>query len=151
MGETDWRRAWLQVHKWVGRFRAILIRPIGLTGWALVGKGATDRIANPARYATSGATILPTERYTAAAQAVLSPGERINSLTMPEGNGPVVVAATPASKGPPRGRPVRTMVYLYPPTANVIDQAPSNHALLRVPIGPASLRGRAFFNVLLPV
>src|SRR3546814_8191730 len=94
-------------------------------------KGATDRIANPARYATSGATILPTERYTAAAQAVLAPGERINSLTMPEGNGPVVVAATQASKGPPRGRPVRTMVYLDPPTAKVLDQAASNEGVLR--------------------
>src|SRR3546814_10424123 len=80
-----------------------------------------------------------TERYTAAAQAVLAPGERINSLTMPEGNGPVVVAATQASKGPPRGRPVRTMVYLDPPTAKVLDQAASNEG---VQIGRASCRER---------
>src|SRR3546814_7106230 len=51
---------------------------------------------------------------------------------MPEGNGPVVVAATQASKGPPRGRPVRTMVYLDPPTAKVLDQAASNEGVLRV-------------------
>src|SRR3546814_11198211 len=67
-----------------------------------------------------------------AAQAVLAPGERINSLTMPEGNGPVVVAATQASKGPPRGRPVRTLVYLDPPTAKVPAQAASNEGVLRV-------------------
>src|SRR3546814_4028042 len=68
--DLAWRRAWFQVHKWIGLILAILIIPICLTGSALVWKGATDRIANPARYATSGATILPTERYTAAAQAV---------------------------------------------------------------------------------
>src|SRR3546814_10574860 len=44
----------------------------------------------------------------------------------------VVVAATQASKGPPRGRPVRTMVYLDPPTAKVLDQAASNEGVLRV-------------------
>src|SRR3546814_9534269 len=73
MSKQAWRRAWFQVHKWIGLILAILIIPICLTGSALVWKGATDRIANPARYATSGATILPTERYTAAAQAVLAP------------------------------------------------------------------------------
>src|SRR3546814_14517029 len=88
MSKQAWRRAWFQVHKWIGLILAILIIPICLTGSALVWKGATDRIANPARYATSGATILPTERYTAAAQAVLAPGARINRLTKHEGNGP---------------------------------------------------------------
>src|SRR3546814_15677869 len=80
MSKQAWRRAWFQVHKWIGLILAILIIPICLTGSALVWKGATDRIANPARYATSGATILPTERYNAAAQAALGPGERINKI-----------------------------------------------------------------------
>src|SRR3546814_13723568 len=101
MSKQAWRRAWFQVHKWIGLILAILIIPICLTGSALVLKGSTDRIANPARYATSGAPTLPTDRYPAAAQAALPPGDRINIPPTPVGNGPVVLSATQASQGPP--------------------------------------------------
>ncbi|MCM8729924.1 PepSY-associated TM helix domain-containing protein [Hephaestia sp. GCM10023244] len=132
MKKPAWRRTWFQVHKWIGLILAILIIPICLTGSALVWKGATDRIANPQRYATSGATMLPAERYATAAQDVLAEGERITGITMPEGSGPVMVTASLASKGPPRGRPVRKMIYLDPPTATVLDTARSDTGVLRV-------------------
>ncbi|HVI98853.1 MAG TPA: PepSY-associated TM helix domain-containing protein [Sphingomonas sp.] len=132
MTKQAWRRTWFQVHKWIGLILAILIIPLCLTGSALVWKTATDRVANPQRYATSGATILPAERYVSAAEAVLAPGERVTSLALPEGDGPVVVTASKTSNGPARGRPVRAMVYLDPPTARVLDQAASNEGVLRV-------------------
>ncbi len=132
MNKLAWRRAWFQVHKWIGLILAILIIPLCLTGSALVWKGATDRIANPQRYATSGAAMLPADRYVAAARAVLAPGERISGIELPEGDGPVVVAALQPRPEGARGRPVRTMVYLDPPTARVLDKTASNTGVLRV-------------------
>jgi uncharacterized iron-regulated membrane protein len=62
---------------------------------------------------------------------VLAPGERVMSIRYPEGEGPVLVqAARPPQPG--GGRPVRTNVWLDPPTGRVLDKAGSNEGAARV-------------------
>lgn len=123
MTKLEWRRTWFQVHKWIGLILAILIIPVSLSGAALVWHDALDRALNPARFAVSGATLLPVDRYAAAARAVLKPGDRVAQVTMPEASGPVIVAAAPAAAAPIPGPPRRTNVYLDPPTARVLEVA----------------------------
>ena len=132
MTKQAWRRTWFQIHKWIGLILAIVIIPLSLSGAALVWDEALDRIVNPARFAVSGETLVAPDAYVAAARAVLKPGDRIAQLTLPGGNGPVVVTAAPAGKKAARpGPPQRTMVYLDPPTARVLEVAASGGGLLR--------------------
>ncbi|MDQ2878354.1 MAG: PepSY domain-containing protein, partial [Pseudomonadota bacterium] len=51
MSKLALRRAWFQVHKWIGLILAILIIPLCLTGSALVWDQALDHALNPQRYA----------------------------------------------------------------------------------------------------
>ena len=125
------RRAWFQVHKWLGLTLAILIIPLSLSGAALVWDEPLDRLANPARYAVSGDRLLAPDAYVAAAKAVLKPGQRVAQLTLPDADGPVVVAASGMAKQARPGPPLRTMVYLDPPTARVLQIATSNAGLVR--------------------
>ncbi|MGI4732596.1 MAG: PepSY-associated TM helix domain-containing protein [Janthinobacterium lividum] len=125
------RRAWFQVHKWLGLVLAVLVIPLSLSGAALVWHEPLDRALNPARYAVSGRTLLPLGRYVAAARAVLKPGDRVAMLTMPDGGGPVIVAGAPARAPRRPGPPMRTNVYLDPPTARVLEVAASNAGAIR--------------------
>ena len=132
MSRLAWRRLWFQVHKWIGLTLAILIVPVSLSGAALVWHDALDRMVNPARYAVTGDMSLAPDAYVAAARAALKPGERVSQLTMPDDGGPVAIAAQPAQiDASRRGPPPRTMVYLDPPTARVLQVAPSNAGLVR--------------------
>ncbi|HEU0044242.1 PepSY-associated TM helix domain-containing protein [Sphingomonas sp.] len=136
MTKLKWRRTWFQVHKWIGLILAVLIIPISLTGSALVWHDALERMIEPQRFATSGDTLLAPEIYVAAATTRLKPGERIAQITMPdpgpEHGDPVTVAAAPAAAGPPRGGPPpRTLVFLDPPTAQVLDVATNSGGLVR--------------------
>ena len=131
MSNLALRRAWFQVHKWIGLILAILIIPLCLSGAALVWDEPLDRIANPTRYATSGDTLLTPGAYVAAARAALKPGERVSMLTLPDDRGPVIVAATGTANPVRPGPPLRTMVYLDPPTARVLQVAKSNAGLVR--------------------
>ncbi len=131
MSNLAMRRAWFQVHKWIGLILAILIIPLSLSGAALVWHDAIDRALNPARYAVSGDTLLAPDAYVGAARAVLAPGDRIATLILPDGPGPVMVAATAAGAKPRPGPPLRTMVYLDPPTARVLDKASSDAGIMR--------------------
>jgi uncharacterized iron-regulated membrane protein len=132
MNKLAWRRTWFQVHKWIGLILAILIIPLSISGAALVWHDQLDTIVNPARYRVSGDALLVPDAYAAAARAALKPGDRIAQITMPEDDGPVTVAATPGQAAKVRGGPpVRTMVYLDPPTARVLEVAPSNAGVVR--------------------
>lgn len=128
------RRTWFQVHKWIGLLLAVLIIPISVTGAALVWHDALDELVNPQRYATSGDDLLAPQAYYDAAVARLAPGERVAQLTLPDDHGgPVIVAAARAPTGKPQaGPPSRTMLYLDPPTARVLDVADSRAGLIRV-------------------
>lgn len=131
MTRQAWRRVWFQVHKWIGLILAILIVPLTLSGAALVWHDALDRVANPARYAVSGSSTLPPGRYVEAARGVLKPGDRIATLAMPHGSGPVVLSAAPAPGRPMPGPPPRTMVYLDPPNGRILDVASNRTGLVR--------------------
>lgn len=129
MTKTAMRRAWFQVHKWIGLILAILIIPISVTGAALVWHDGLDALVNPGRYATSGEALIAPRAYVNAARLALTPDDRVSRLTLPEHGGPVMVTATrPAPESAP---PIRTMVYLDPPTARVLDVADSRAGLVR--------------------
>jgi len=132
MTKLQLRRAWFQVHKWIGLALAILIIPLSLSGALLVWDKPVDRLLNPARYATTGTAQLPVARYLAAARAALPPGAAIASLALPHGAGPVIVqASTPGARRRP-GPPPRTAVWLDPPSARVLAVADSRSGALRV-------------------
>ncbi len=125
------RRAWFQVHKWIGLLLAVLIIPLSLSGAALVWHDALDKVVNPQRHALTSATVrLPVPAYAAAAQAVLAPGERIASVTIEPGEPVTAMAMRPLPKGID-GRPSRTMIWLDPGSARVLDKADSQAGLLR--------------------
>lgn len=127
MTKAAWRRRWFQVHKWIGLILAILIVPLSLSGAALVWHDGLDRLIHGARYAITGTALRAPDEYVAAARAVLAPGDRIATLTVPDGEGPVTVAAIPPG-GSPR---LRRIVYLDPPSARVLDVARSDAGLVR--------------------
>ena len=125
------RRAWFQVHKWIGLCLAILIIPLSLSGAALVWDEALDRIANPDRYAVTGNAVQAPAAYVDAARAALRPGDRVATLTLPDDDGPVVLVASRAAKSDRPGPPPRTTVYLDPPTARVLAVASGGGGIVR--------------------
>jgi len=125
------RKLWFQVHKWIGLILAILIIPVSLTGSALVWHDPLERIVSPARFATSGTDTLDPIVYAEAAAKALKPGERIATLRMPEEPGdPVIVSAAQVGGGARPGPPVRTNIYLDPPTARVLEVSGSRSGLV---------------------
>lgn len=132
MTKLQLRRAWFQVHKWIGLALAILIIPLSLSGALLVWDKPVDRLLNPARYATTGTAQLPVARYLAAARAALPPGAAIASLALPHGAGPVIVQASTPGAGRRPGPPPRIAVWLDPPSARVLAVADSRSGALRV-------------------
>src|SRR3546814_352179 len=123
------RALWFQVHKWIGLLLAVLIVPISLTGSALVWHDWLETL-NPAR-AVSGEPVLPHSAYTAAAERVLGPGERVMSIRFAEGEGPVLIsAARPPEPG--ASRPIRTNIWLDPAEGRLLDRAASNEGAVRV-------------------
>ncbi|MES2097317.1 MAG: PepSY-associated TM helix domain-containing protein [Pseudomonadota bacterium] len=132
MTKIGLRNIWFQVHKWIGLILAILIIPLCVTGAALVWDEGLDHWLNPQRYAVSGSQTVDPQLYLQSAKNVLAPGDRISTLTFPDGDGPVIVAAVPAGKGKPQaGPPARTNIYLDPPTARVLDKANGSSGLIR--------------------
>ncbi|WP_305096850.1 PepSY-associated TM helix domain-containing protein [Croceibacterium aestuarii] len=122
------RRAWFQVHKWIGLALAILIIPLCLTGSALVWDEWVNDALNPQRSAET-APRQSAAFYADAARKALEPGETLLSLTWPEGEGAVM--ATAAQPGPRRGRPVRTQIWLDPADGHVLDKASSGEGAVR--------------------
>ncbi|HEX8626144.1 MAG TPA: PepSY-associated TM helix domain-containing protein [Allosphingosinicella sp.] len=127
---SNLRSLWFQVHKWIGLALALLIVPVSLTGSALVWHDWLDERLNPERTATA-APSLPPSAYAAAARRFARPDERLSSLAYPRETGPVV--ATLARTGQPAGgRPVRTLLYLDPATARLLDRGASDQGAVRI-------------------
>jgi len=124
------RRLWFQVHKWIGLALAILIVPVSLTGSALVWHDWLDERLNPERV-VSGRVTLPPSTYAASAARFARPGERLNNLAFPRESGPVV-ATLARTDTPMRGRPVRTLLYLDPASARLLDRTASDEGAVRI-------------------
>lgn len=124
------RSAWFQVHKWLGIVLAILIIPISLTGSALVWHDWLDERVNPQRYAVSGPAALPPSVYVETANRLAEPGERLVSISFPDGNGSVQATLTKEAKG--GERPQRAWVFVNPQTAEPIERAGTGEGLIRV-------------------
>lgn len=122
------RKAWFQIHKWIGLVLAIAIIPLCLTGSALVWHDAVERLLSPARFAVSGSTLLAPSVYADAARGAAK-GQPIATLKLPSAPGDPVVATTfpPRSNGgtAARGPSPRTNIYLDPPTARVLEVSSS--------------------------
>ena len=131
MTKLQLRRAWFQVHKWIGLILAVLIIPLSLSGALLVWDQPFDRLLNPARYAVSGSELLPPQAYVDAARRVLPAKDRIAGLRYPDGVGPVVVQASVAERQRRPGPPPRLSVWLDPPTARVLAVADSRSGAVR--------------------
>lgn len=125
------RRAWFQVHKWIGLILAVLIIPICLTGSALVWHDPLEKMLHPERYAVTGSEVLPAAAYAPAAQTALGEGERLARIQLPEEAGdPVTAMAQKFAEG--GGRPQRMTIYLDPPTAKVLGTARSGEGIFQV-------------------
>lgn len=126
------RNFWFQFHKWIGLLLAVLIIPISLTGSALVWHDGLEKLLHPARFATTAdAPKLHVSAYAVAAQAALSPGERIASIRFEKGE-PIAVSATRPRDPNATGRPVRTLLWLDPADARVLDKAGSNEGVVHI-------------------
>ena len=124
------RELWFQVHKWLGLTLAVLIIPISLTGSALVWHDWLDERLNPERVVDARPALLPSA-YAEAARKLAVPGEKLASLSFPEKSGAIVAnLARPLQPG--ATRPVRTVLYLHPADARLLDRTASDEGAVRV-------------------
>lgn len=126
------RKAWFQVHKWIGLILAIVIVPLCLTGSALVWDQALDHLLNPQRYATTAGPALSPDKLAVAAQAALQPGELIASLRVPSAAGAPAIASSGPTPSKVQGPAPRTNVYLDPATGRVIEVSNSRSGAIMV-------------------
>ncbi|GAA0732774.1 PepSY-associated TM helix domain-containing protein [Sphingomonas japonica] len=124
------RNFWFQVHKWIGLLLAVAVIPISITGAALVWHDGLEKLLHPDRFAVSGQAVLPPQTYAAAARGALAPGERLSRIEFPQDSGEPV-AAQASRPGKAKGRPVRTVVYLDPADARVIETTASNASAIQ--------------------
>jgi uncharacterized iron-regulated membrane protein len=112
------RKAWVQIHLWLGLSLGPLGVLIGLTGSVLVFDHAIDARLNPQRYSLSGdAVALPYSTYLEHAAQALEGRARPVNLRLPDAAGlPVVVLARSRGEG---GALVR--VYLDPRDGHVLE------------------------------
>ncbi|WP_375401856.1 PepSY-associated TM helix domain-containing protein [uncultured Sphingomonas sp.] len=130
MNKQAWRRTWFSVHKWIGLLLAALIIPVSFSGAVLVWHEEIEHAIHPERFAVTAGPAIGADAYLQAARGAIGAGDRVSSLAMPRDGEAAVVSATAApGKG---GPPVRTSVYLDPPTARVMAVARSDEGLLRV-------------------
>ncbi len=125
------RQTWFQVHKWIGLTLAVLIIPISLTGSALVWHDALDEWLNRERQSDARPGLQPSQ-YAQAALRAAAPGEKLISLGYPEENGAVVATLARPAPAAPSARPVRTMLYLDPASARLLDRAGNDEGVVRV-------------------
>jgi len=128
------RRIWLQFHKWIGILLAVLLIPLSLSGALLVWNDELDYVINPQRYAVSAENAaLPVSVYVAAARTRLKDDDRIAKIQFAGAGSPVIItAARVPAEGQPKRPPMRTLVWLDPASAHVLDTARENSGVMRV-------------------
>ena len=112
------RRAWVQIHLWLGLTLGVVGALLGLTGSILVYDHELDTLLNPQRYAISGPHVaLPLADYAQRTEQALGNGARPTGMRLPDREeGPVMVFARARMDAGPFQR-----VYLDPPTGRVLD------------------------------
>jgi uncharacterized iron-regulated membrane protein len=106
------------IHRWIGIGLFVLLVPVALSGAALVFDDVLDPLIHPARYATTGDTLLAPSVYLASAGKAL--GGTPSGLRLPaEAGAPVIVQAR--SAGVEGGAPKLFNVYIDPPTGSVLE------------------------------
>jgi uncharacterized iron-regulated membrane protein len=111
------RRVLWKVHRWIGIGLFVLLVPVALSGAALVYDDVFDPLIHPARYATTGDTLLAPSAYLDAAAKAL--GSAPSSVRLPEESGsPVIVQARGMGED---GRPRLLNAYMDPPTGRVLE------------------------------
>lgn len=129
MSKIALRKAWFQVHKWIGLILAIVIIPLSLTGSALVWDEPIQKMLHPERFAVSGPAALPATAYADAARGALHGGELLSRIALPgKAGGPVEVSAVTPGKGMPQ----RTTVFLDPGDAHVLGVERSGEGIFRL-------------------
>lgn len=140
------RKAWWQIHKWIGLILMIVLIPLGLSGVVLAWDDAIDQALHPHRFAVQGEATLPPSAYARAAAAGLRPDERLSQIRYPKGEGPVVVNAIAAPSHAPgvshaasreagsarHGQPQRITLWLDPATGRVLDVDRGGGGLVRI-------------------
>lgn len=82
------RRAWLQIHLWLGLSLGLLGAVVRVTGSILVFDQPIDRALNPQRYAMSGSSVaLPYIDYAQRAARAVGAEARTLTLRLPTGEG----------------------------------------------------------------
>ena len=118
VGASRWRRAWVQVHLWLGLTLGVIGTLIGLSGSVLVYDHEIDEALNPQRYSiTAIHYALPFDEYARRAAKALGEGVRPAGIRLPDfDDGPIIVFAR-AVNGPFQ------RAYLDPGTGRVLDTA----------------------------
>jgi uncharacterized iron-regulated membrane protein len=123
------RRAWFQVHLWLGVILCIPVIVLGLSGSALVFSQELGRALAPQRYAVSGApAALPVSAYLAAGKAALGDRAKPTEVRLPykPGDPVTVTGRTGAANNPmafPNRPPSSLTVWIEPKDARVLDVA----------------------------
>jgi uncharacterized iron-regulated membrane protein len=113
------RRAWVQIHLWLGLTLGVVGIFIGITGSLLLYDRAIDTRLNPQRYAVTGSRVsLTYAEYVAGIAQALGGGARVVNLRLPEEEGMPIVALARPREGATFYR-----VYVDPPTGRVLDAA----------------------------
>lgn len=123
------RQLWFQVHKWIGLILAPVVIVICLTGSALVWHDWVDEALNPER-SVAAAPSRDAAFYAEAARAVLEPGQSLQGLRFPAGDGAVV--ATAGAPVEPGSRPLSTRYFLHPEDGRLLDRAAGNEGAVHV-------------------
>jgi len=115
---SRWRRAWVQVHLWLGLTLGVVGALIGLSGSVLVYDHEIDEVLNPQRYAITAAHhALAFDDYAQRAAKALGEDARPTGIRLPnQDDAPVIVFAR-AGNGPFQ------RAYLDPGTGRVLDTA----------------------------
>jgi uncharacterized iron-regulated membrane protein len=132
MTKASLRKLWFQVHKWLGISLAVIFIPLSLSGATLVWHDTVDSAINPQRQVSGdGTAALAPSAYVAAAKAQMESGQQVSAMRFEEGRA-LAITATNMQLPEESYRPLkRTIIWLDPADAQLVDKAASNSGFIR--------------------